>query len=328
MAVTQYIGARYVPMFAEPIEWSNTVTYEPLTMVTYQGATYTSRQAVPIGIDISNEQYWVCSGNYNAQVETYRQETQDAIKQLDTAIGTATDAATAAKTSETNAAASATAAATSASHAKTSEGNALVSANASQQAAQNSASAEIKSETAAATATEQASAAATSATAAAASATAAAESETKVSNLTNAVCLPLNIDTSISNVFPAAGAQGNLDVANVSQPNVAKFTNVDLYYIYHPGYMVINNTSSSTVTIDGCLTGFNNFLGQNIYCYLVGPDGSIGDIKTGRIIPCYIDTNGTLKVDVTLATLQSYISTNESYVLILPQGIQAPSMTA
>lgn len=74
MAVTQYIGARYVPIFAEPVQWSNDRNYEPLTIVMYQGASYTSRQAVPIGIDITNEDFWVCSGNYNAQVEQYRQE--------------------------------------------------------------------------------------------------------------------------------------------------------------------------------------------------------------------------------------------------------------
>lgn len=74
MAVTQYIGARYVPMFADPAEWDNSNAYEPLTIVTYQGNSYTSRQAVPVGIDINDESFWVCSGNYNAQVEAYRKE--------------------------------------------------------------------------------------------------------------------------------------------------------------------------------------------------------------------------------------------------------------
>lgn len=73
MAVTQYIGARYVPLFADPAQWSNDREYEPLTVVLYQGASYTSRQAVPIGIDITNTDFWVLTGNYNAQVEQYRQ---------------------------------------------------------------------------------------------------------------------------------------------------------------------------------------------------------------------------------------------------------------
>ena len=74
MAVTQYIGARYVPITANPIEWSNANAYEPLTIVTYQGNSYTSRQYVPVGIDITNDNYWALTGNYNAQVEQYRQE--------------------------------------------------------------------------------------------------------------------------------------------------------------------------------------------------------------------------------------------------------------
>lgn len=74
MSVREYIGARYVPLFADPIEWDNTKTYEPLTIVYYQGNSYTSRQAVPTGIAITNEAYWALTGNYNAQIEAYREE--------------------------------------------------------------------------------------------------------------------------------------------------------------------------------------------------------------------------------------------------------------
>lgn len=74
----QYIGARYVPIFGrkgeDSIEWDNTGTYEPLTIVLYQGNSFTSRQYVPIGIDINNQAYWAETGNYNAQVEQYRRE--------------------------------------------------------------------------------------------------------------------------------------------------------------------------------------------------------------------------------------------------------------
>ena len=72
--VTQYIGARYVPLFANPINWNKDLAYEALTIVLYQGNSYTSRQAVPEGIDISNEAFWAETGNYNAQVEQYRQD--------------------------------------------------------------------------------------------------------------------------------------------------------------------------------------------------------------------------------------------------------------
>ena len=74
MAVTQYIGARYVPLFADPIDWDATRQYEPLTIVYYQGNSFTSKQAVPTNIDINNTDFWALTGNYNAQVEQYRQE--------------------------------------------------------------------------------------------------------------------------------------------------------------------------------------------------------------------------------------------------------------
>ena len=77
----KYVGARYVPLFAEPIEWDETkqTTYEPLTIVLYQGNSYTSKQYVPTGIDITNENFWAETGNYNAQLELYRREAQKAL---------------------------------------------------------------------------------------------------------------------------------------------------------------------------------------------------------------------------------------------------------
>ena len=76
MSVTQYIGARYVPIFADPEEWTIDRAYEPLTIVTHEGNSYTSKQAVPIGIEITNKQFWAQTGLYNAQVEAYRREVQ------------------------------------------------------------------------------------------------------------------------------------------------------------------------------------------------------------------------------------------------------------
>lgn len=66
--VYQFTGARYVPLFAEPIEWSSARQYESLTIVTHKGDSYTSRQNVPVGKDISDGDYWVKTGNFNAQV--------------------------------------------------------------------------------------------------------------------------------------------------------------------------------------------------------------------------------------------------------------------
>ena len=72
--VNEYIGMRYVPIFADPVEWDDTRAYESLTIVTYQGASYTSRRPVPANIPITDGRYWVLTGNYNAQIELYRQE--------------------------------------------------------------------------------------------------------------------------------------------------------------------------------------------------------------------------------------------------------------
>ena len=77
----QYIGARYVPTFGRvgetSIDWDNSAPYEPLTIVLYQGNSFTSRQYVPAGIDIDNTEFWAETGNFNAQVEQYRQEVLD-----------------------------------------------------------------------------------------------------------------------------------------------------------------------------------------------------------------------------------------------------------
>ena len=90
MSVTQYVGARYVPLFANPIDWDITKAYEPLTIVYYQGNSYTSRQSVPTGTDINNETYWALTGNYNAQIEQYRAEVVAAKTGADTANATNT----------------------------------------------------------------------------------------------------------------------------------------------------------------------------------------------------------------------------------------------
>lgn len=60
--------------FADPVEWSSTSNYDSLTIVMYEDNSYMSRQFVPAGTSINNEDYWVLIGNYSAQVERYRQE--------------------------------------------------------------------------------------------------------------------------------------------------------------------------------------------------------------------------------------------------------------
>ena len=69
-----YVGARYVPLLVGDWDTTKQTEYEPLTVVQYQGNSYTSRTYVPKNIDITNTEYWVVTGNYNAQIEAYREE--------------------------------------------------------------------------------------------------------------------------------------------------------------------------------------------------------------------------------------------------------------
>lgn len=68
----QYVGARYVPKIMG--EWNKTLQYEALSVVTYMGNSFTSKVPVPANVEINNTDYWVNTGNYNAQVEEYRKE--------------------------------------------------------------------------------------------------------------------------------------------------------------------------------------------------------------------------------------------------------------
>lgn len=95
----QYIGARYVPKFFQGVngspEWVAGLAYEALTIVTYLGNSFTSKVPVPAGIGnpADNPTYWVNTGNYNAQVDAYREEvaeTKTEIENLQTALNTET----------------------------------------------------------------------------------------------------------------------------------------------------------------------------------------------------------------------------------------------
>lgn len=86
MSVRQYVGARYVPKFFEnsatgDSTWASNTAYEPLTIVTWNGNSYTSKKAVPSGIGnpSSNADYWASTGMFNAQVETLREEMEEVI---------------------------------------------------------------------------------------------------------------------------------------------------------------------------------------------------------------------------------------------------------
>ena len=86
----QYIGARYVPLIIG--EWDATIDYEPLSIVTYQGSSYTSRRYTPAGTQITNNEYWALTGEYNAQVAQYRTEVQTLAGRFDSIEDDATEA--------------------------------------------------------------------------------------------------------------------------------------------------------------------------------------------------------------------------------------------
>lgn len=95
-----YVGHRYVPKIFG--DWDNTQIYEPLSIVQYQGNSFTSRQYVPTGIEITNEDYWVSTGNYNAQIEQYRQDVQGFKNDLESLQTETTDSLTTMNTTITN----------------------------------------------------------------------------------------------------------------------------------------------------------------------------------------------------------------------------------
>src|SRR5699024_9882674 len=76
-----YVGHRYVPMIMG--QWDKSIAYEGLSIVQHEGNSYTSKKHVPIGIDILNEEFWAVTGNYNLQVEQYRQEVIKLLEDMD-----------------------------------------------------------------------------------------------------------------------------------------------------------------------------------------------------------------------------------------------------
>ena len=79
---SMYIGARYVPIFADPVEWDNEREYEPLTIVVYNGDMYTSKCYVPKGAALpeypeNQTKYWVRTADYNYQFADLKKTVND-----------------------------------------------------------------------------------------------------------------------------------------------------------------------------------------------------------------------------------------------------------
>ena len=90
MATTQYIGARYVPLFyTNPDDnsnnWKSGVVYDPLTVVTDLNQSYTSKIPVPasVGRPSENPTYWILTGAYSAQIEQYRAEVAGVVSDME-----------------------------------------------------------------------------------------------------------------------------------------------------------------------------------------------------------------------------------------------------
>ena len=79
---SMYIGARYVPIFADPVEWDDEREYEPLTIVVHNGDCYTSNCYVPKGAQLppypeGQTKYWVKTSDYNYQFADLKKTVTD-----------------------------------------------------------------------------------------------------------------------------------------------------------------------------------------------------------------------------------------------------------
>ena len=66
-----YVGARYIPRIMG--EYNNETAYEALDIVTSGGVGYISRQPVPAGTAVTNEEYWAMWGSGNAVINALTQ---------------------------------------------------------------------------------------------------------------------------------------------------------------------------------------------------------------------------------------------------------------
>lgn len=83
MKINNNLNWRDWPKFAEPIEWDINSSYGAYTIVLHDGNSYTSLQDVPKGIEISNGDYWVQTGNFNIQFEQLENEISELAQQVD-----------------------------------------------------------------------------------------------------------------------------------------------------------------------------------------------------------------------------------------------------
>ena len=74
------VGPRTVIVMADPLEWDENTTYEYLTLVLSGGNSYISKKDVPAGTPLTDDEYWVKSSEWNAQLANLEEEIQDLIE--------------------------------------------------------------------------------------------------------------------------------------------------------------------------------------------------------------------------------------------------------
>ena len=79
MGVQTYVGARYVPKFTDKNggDWDNTFSYEALEIVKHGSDFYTAKIPVPVGVAITDTQYWVLTGEYNGAIASLNTRVSD-----------------------------------------------------------------------------------------------------------------------------------------------------------------------------------------------------------------------------------------------------------
>lgn len=72
MALKKFVGARYAPQFMGA--WNQATQYAALSVVYADQRSYVSRKTVPAGTAITNQEFWIQSSDWNAQVAEYNQK--------------------------------------------------------------------------------------------------------------------------------------------------------------------------------------------------------------------------------------------------------------
>lgn len=70
--INQFVALNEIK-YADPVEWDITSQYEKNTVVLNDGFAYLSKQPVPVGINIDNENYWLKIANFQYDVEKLKQ---------------------------------------------------------------------------------------------------------------------------------------------------------------------------------------------------------------------------------------------------------------